>query len=297
MFRWALRVVALVAFAAANCSAPQRTDHWMVERHMPDEEVASPTHTVCDDITDLTLGRFAGDSDIGPILDELSRIAPLVGASAALPHLTDAHAAAEAGDSPALPLGQAASAIDAASFTECEIPVFTVLSLSTSFSSCHGRVALPVAGLAPATTGCDLTSSALFVPCFDSAAGYAPVDCLTGDAVRLVDADWVGAQRVRSIASTSKELFELLTGLGDQPRCFPRAFDSGDHHGLVPVVSIGTRACAPRPEVRRLHHDGRRADRPCELDHCCSNPNHDGTRGCRCGIEVIAQIKVRQVAE
>jgi|GEM_PF-1928538 hypothetical protein len=193
MFRWALRIIALVAFVAASCSAPQRTNHWTVERHVPGEEVSSPTNTVCDDISDLTLGRFASDTDIGPTLDELSRIAALVGASAALPHLTTAQAAAEAGDSPALPLGQAASAIDAASFTECEIPVFTALYLSTSFASCHGRVALPVAGLAPATTGCDPTASALFVPCFDAAAGYAPVDCLTGDPARLVDADWVGA--------------------------------------------------------------------------------------------------------
>jgi hypothetical protein len=156
MFRRALRVVALLAFVASSCSTPQRTDHWMVERHMPDEEVASPSHTVCDDITDLTLRRFAGDS-------------------------------------PALPLGQAAPAIDAASFTECEIPIFTALYLSTSFVSCHGRVALPVADLAPATTSCDPTASALFVPCFDSAAGDVPADCLSGDSVRLVDADWVEA--------------------------------------------------------------------------------------------------------
>ncbi len=191
MFRWSLRGIALVAFVVAGCSAPQRTDHWTVERHVPDEVVASPSSTICNDISGLALGRFAADTDIGPALGELSRIAALVGASEALPHLTTAHAAVEAGDSPALALGQAAAAIDAASFSECEIPVFTALYLSTSFSSCHGRVALPVAGLAPATTGCDPTASALFLPCFDPAAGYAPTDCLTGEPVRLVDADWV----------------------------------------------------------------------------------------------------------
>jgi hypothetical protein len=135
MFRRALRVVALLALAAAGGDAPQRTDHWTVERQVPDEEIPSPTQTVCDDIADLSLDRF----------------------------------------------------------TECEIPVFIALYLSISFSSWHVRVALPVAGLAPTTTGCDPTASALFLPCFDPPAGYEPVDCLSDESVRLVDADWVGA--------------------------------------------------------------------------------------------------------
>jgi hypothetical protein len=193
MFRRALRVIVLMAVLAAGCSAPQRTDHWTVERQVPVEDISSPTHTVCDDISDLALGRFAGDTDIGPTLDELSRIAAVVGASEELPHLTNAHTAGEAGESPARPLGEAAPAIDAVSFTEYEIPVFTALYLSTSFSSCHVRVALPVAGLAPATTGCDPAASALFLPCFDPAAGYAPVGCLSDESVRLVDAGWVEA--------------------------------------------------------------------------------------------------------
>ncbi|NCG25738.1 MAG: hypothetical protein GWP47_16600 [Actinobacteria bacterium] len=190
MFRRSVRVVALLAFVAAGCSTPQRTDHWTVARHVPDEEVASPTQTVCDDISDLDLGRFAADTDIGPAFEELSRVAALVGAPEALPHLATAHAAVKADESPALAVSQAAAAIDAASFAECEIPVFTALYLSTSFSSCHGRVALPVAGLAPATAGSDPTALAIFLPCFDPAAGYAPVDCLTDKSVRLVNADW-----------------------------------------------------------------------------------------------------------
>lgn len=191
MFRWSLRIVALVAFIAAGCSAPQPPDHWTVERQVPVEEDTSPANTVCDDITDLALGQLAEDSDIGPTLDELSRIAALVGASGSLPYLADAYDAVRSDESPVVALGEAAAAIDAASFAECEIPVFTALYLSTSFASCHGRVALPVAGLAPDTTGCDPAESALYLPCFDAAAGYAPIDCLTGESVRLVTADWV----------------------------------------------------------------------------------------------------------
>jgi hypothetical protein len=58
MFRRALRVLALVAFVAARCSAPQRTERWTVERQVPDEEIAGPTQTVCDDIADLALDLF-----------------------------------------------------------------------------------------------------------------------------------------------------------------------------------------------------------------------------------------------
>jgi len=191
MFRWSLRIIALVAFIAAGCSAPQRPDHWTVERQVTEEEVASPTNTVCDNMTDLALGRFAGESEIDPTLAELSRIAALVGASDALPHLAEAHAAVEAETSPALPLGEAAPAMDAASFVECDIPVFTALYLSTSFASCHGRVALPVAGLAPDSTGCDPSVSAVYLPCFDPDAGYAPIDCRNAQPVQLVDTDWV----------------------------------------------------------------------------------------------------------
>jgi hypothetical protein len=191
MFRWVLRVIVLTAFAATGGDASQRLGSWTDERQVPVEDIASPTNTVCDDLTDLPLGRFAGDSDIGPALDEPSRIAALVGASEALPHLAEARVAVASGDSPAIPLGDAAPAIDAASFAECEIPVFTTLYLSTSFSSCHVHVALLVAGLAPVATGCDPAASALFLPCFDPAAGYTPVDCLSGQAMRLVDADWV----------------------------------------------------------------------------------------------------------
>jgi hypothetical protein len=193
MFRWALRIVALLAFIAAGCSAPQRPDHWTVERQAPVEDVVSPTNSVCADISDLALGKHAGDTDIGPALDELSRIAALVGASEALPHLANAHVAVDTDESPAAALGEAAPAIDAASFAECEIPVFTALYLSTSFSSCHVRVALPVAGLAPDAEGCDPTASAPYLPCFDPAAGYAPIDCPTGESVRFVGTDWVSA--------------------------------------------------------------------------------------------------------
>jgi len=189
MFRWALRIVALLAFIAAECSGPQRPNRWTVERQVPVEDIANTTSTMCHDVADLALGRFAEDPDpdpdLGQTLDELSRIAPLVGTSDALPPLIEAHAAVDAGHSPALPLGEAAPAMDEASFAECGIPVFTALYLSTSFASCHGRVALPVAGLAPETTGCEPAASALYLPCFDPAAGYAPTHCQTGESVRL----------------------------------------------------------------------------------------------------------------
>jgi hypothetical protein len=130
-----------------------QNDKWLVE------EVTSPASTVCEDIAAHAPDTDTdGEPDTGPTLDELSRISALVGASEALPHRTDAPTAVEADESPALALGQAAAAIDAASFAECKIPVFTALYLSTSFSSCHVRVALPVAGLSPATAGCGPTA-------------------------------------------------------------------------------------------------------------------------------------------
>ena len=79
MFRWSLRVIALLAFIAAECSGPQRPNHWTVERQVPVEDIANPTSTMCHDIADLALGRFAEDPDLGQTLDELSRIAAMVG--------------------------------------------------------------------------------------------------------------------------------------------------------------------------------------------------------------------------
>ena len=188
--KWSLFMV--VALLATACSGPNRTDRWTVERQAPLGGENSPAHTICGDIESLALGSLAGETDIDPVLDELARVGAIVGATDALPHL----AAARDAEDPAQSLAAAATDLDAAGYAECEIPIFTALYVSTSWADCFGTVDIPAStsiGADSATQACNADNSPGFLPCWDVDAGYQPVDCRTGEAVRAEAGNWVEA--------------------------------------------------------------------------------------------------------
>ena len=185
---WALVGFAVLAAACGTGSGAPAT----IERQVSGDGLVDTVGDACDDLESLALGRMENVRDLGVIVDELARIGALIGATEALPHLAELRDLIDEGSNEtAHPLANAAATLDAAGQEFCQIPGFTALYVSTSFSTCFARAGIVAGGLAPETEGCETGISPEFLPCFDPDQGFLPIDCRTGEGVRLVDREWV----------------------------------------------------------------------------------------------------------
>ncbi len=185
-----LGFVGALTLFAASCGGGGDA---VIERQVNAEPVTeTPGDTVCGDIEAFALGSHDG-ADLSAVIAELARLSAIVGANDALPHLAAVRSAVEEDGETALALDAAAAIMDEGSHAECEIPVFTALYVSTSFSSCFGRAAIPAATMTPDTDGCEPAVSPGYLPCFDAGAGFVPIDCRSGTPVVVRDGDWVPA--------------------------------------------------------------------------------------------------------
>ena len=182
-------LVALCVFVASCGGSDGAT---VIERQVSAEESDTPQTTVCDEVEAFAMGSHAGD-DIHRVLDEMARLAAVLGASEALPHLADMKTAIEENGQTARSLDAAAEAFDTTAYAECGIPAFTAMYVTTSFASCFGRAPIAAGQMVPDSEGCERDLGAEFLPCFDADAGYVPMDCRTGEPVVLVDGEWVEA--------------------------------------------------------------------------------------------------------
>lgn len=186
-----LRVLMGLVLVATSCGGGSGAPT-TIERQVSGDDVVDPVSDACDDLESLALGRLDHETDLDAIVEELARIGAVIGATGALPHLAELQdLLAEGSTATAHPIARAAQALDERGHEVCEIPGFTALYVSTSFASCFGRAGIAAGELAPATDGCEQDISPDFLPCFDPATGYVPIDCRTGEGVRLVDGEWV----------------------------------------------------------------------------------------------------------
>ncbi|MEO0494463.1 MAG: hypothetical protein AAF081_13725 [Actinomycetota bacterium] len=184
------RLWLLVALCVLAGSCGGANEVAVIERQVSADESEDPHTTVCHAIEAFAMGSHAGD-DLFAVIDEAARLAALLGASEALPHLADMKAAIDAGDQTARSLDAAAEALDEAGHAECSIPVFTAMYVTTSFASCFGRAPVAAGTMVPDSEGCEPDLRAEFLPCFDDTDGYIPVDCRTGAQVVLRDGEWI----------------------------------------------------------------------------------------------------------
>ena len=186
---WML-VVATALFAAA-CSGSGGGA--VIERRASADTLAevpeASTTSVCEEIEAFALGSHGG-RPLEEILDELARLTAVLGANDALPHLADMRAAATAGDTMAEAMDRAADRIDRATFDTCGIPAFTAMYVTTSFSSCFGRAPIAAGTMVPDSEGCETAIAPAYLPCFDEANGFLPIDCRDGAPVVVRDQDW-----------------------------------------------------------------------------------------------------------
>lgn len=206
MTRWIWVVVALVAM---SCSGPEKPEGWRIERQADDTASRS---TICDDVEAIALGELAEQRQLEPVLDELSRLAAVLGASAALPAFdairTDGAATGETGVDRSLELLTAATALDAAAWAECGVPVFTAMYAAAGWPYCHGELDVPVtlylAAPDPTVRTCTSEGIPPFLPCWEvTDDGYLPVDCLTEAIVTAANGDWVDAGTPRTTTTTT----------------------------------------------------------------------------------------------
>lgn len=190
-----MRVRVLIGFAvlAAGCGGGADAPV-TIERQVAAETVVDPVSQACDDLEALALGSMDDETDLAVIGAELGRIGAIIGATDALPHLAAlADVLASGSNATAHPIASAAEVLDPVGYDVCGIPGFTALYVSTSFAGCFERAGIPAGELAPATDGCETGISPDYLPCFDPDQGYVPVDCRTGEGVRLVAREWVAA--------------------------------------------------------------------------------------------------------
>lgn len=212
MSRWgsarlAVAVVITVVIAAGACAGPEKTDRWTAERSTDDAPAVEGMAAVCDEVEATALGSLAAESDLDATIDELSRLAAVLGATMALP----AFEAARGTDDEATrrtAMTAAAAALDTAANDHCAVPMFTALYAATGWADCHGEVDIAAALYRPApdlaTRTCSAEGVPLFLPCWtiDDDGGHLPVDCHSGDVVRAVDGEWVPADGPRAPTPT-----------------------------------------------------------------------------------------------
>lgn len=196
-------VLALTAgLVATSCAAPDTHDEWRVNRELPTSDSNPFDDRVCDDVRDLALGSSAGGPSLRPTLEELARIGALVGATAALPALNRSIQALGDGDDHVDihdDLVVASASIDAATREICRIPAFTATYAATGWPSCHGELTIPVAAYTTLGDSCGSEPPPSALPCFTGTVPYLPINCNTGEPVRLVAGEWKKAGEPREV--------------------------------------------------------------------------------------------------
>ncbi len=184
-------LVVATALLAASCGGANEAA--VIERQAPadgaDDAPVASEWSICDDVEAFARGSHAGD-DLEPVLDEMARLAAVLGANDALPHLDAMATAARADESMAHAMDAAAEVLDRHGVEACGIPVFTAMYVSTSFSSCFGRAPIAAGTMVPDSGACETDISPPFLPCFDETQGFIPVDCRTGEPVVVRDRAW-----------------------------------------------------------------------------------------------------------
>ncbi len=189
--RWSIAL--LVALGATACAGPDRPDYWTAERAVPVAADSTPVTGVCGELEILALGAHADETDLAAVVDELARLGAVVGATEALVHLAEARDGDADAAAPAL--AAAAGDLDASGYSECEIPLFSAVYVTTSWAQCHGPV--PIAAhsvlgdLDLTDRACHADDSPGYLPCWDTEAGFIPIDCRTGETVRAEAGSWV----------------------------------------------------------------------------------------------------------
>lgn len=201
--------VALTALVlAASCAAPEPPDAWAVERVTPTDD-REEVSGVCEEVRALALGSHADEESLDATLDELARIAASIGATEALPLLSDVGAIA---DDEALTerqqeirrhdlLVQASRPIDDATADACDIPVFSALYAGTGFPDCHLVLDIPIAAYTPegAPGTCSADGRPSFLPCWSDDGDHLAVDCVTDEIVAAIDGRWQATDGPRDV--------------------------------------------------------------------------------------------------
>jgi len=179
-----------VALFAVSCAGADRGA--VIERRASGETPPVDAPDICNDVEAFALGSHAGEP-LDAIVDELARLAALLGANDVLAPLSDMRAAATANEPMADAMHAAAEALDRQSFETCGIPAFTAMCVTASFASCFSRAPIAAGTMVPESSTCDPATAPPFLPCFDQAAGYIPVDCRDGSPVVVRNWTWLPA--------------------------------------------------------------------------------------------------------
>jgi hypothetical protein len=248
---WTWIVVSIVvALLAASCASPEPTDAWAVQRLTPVEDVVTGG-TVCDDVRTLALGALAAETDLEPTLDELARIAAVVGATDALPALNELRALAADTESSESELAvdrhdllfTAGNAIDDATSVACEVPAFSALYATSGFPDCFFEMEIAVGAytVAGEPGDCRQEGRPTFLPCWGTEGDHLPVDCVSGEIVQAVGDRWVAAGAPREIVIERPVLVEsegpplVAPTNTDACRSLTELFQSGDSpNGAIP---------------------------------------------------------------
>lgn len=191
----------VVALFAASCASPEPPGEWAVQRvSPPDEEIVVADPTICDDIRTLATGSHAAETELDPTLDELARISAVVGATAALPLISDVRALEGTDGSTELEIAAlrhdallgAAAVIDDATAALCAVPAFSALYATSGFPECHFPMEIAVG--AYTTVGepgsCRAEGRPDFLPCWSTDGTHLPLDCVSGEIVRAFGTRW-----------------------------------------------------------------------------------------------------------
>lgn len=253
MSRWGSTAVAftaalVVVLAAAACAGPEKTERWTAERAADDLPPVEGLDAACAEVEVLALGALADESELSTVVDELSRMAAVLGATDALPAFEEVR---RAPDEPTrrVAMTTAAAALDTAAYDHCEIPFFTALYGATGWADCHGEVDIAVALYRavpdPDTRSCNAEGVPIYLPCWDADdETFLPVDCRTDEVVHVVAGDWVAADTPRSPTSTIPPPTVPPTTLPS-----PSADPAITTTSIPTVVPEGSRACRAIDEL------------------------------------------------
>ena len=100
-------------------------------------------------------------------------------------------ASLDANQQTARSLDATAEALDCVLYAKCRIPPFSAMQATPSFASCFRQAPIAAGSMAPDSEGCGPELGTELLPCFDEAAGYAPIHCRTDELAALRNSDWV----------------------------------------------------------------------------------------------------------
>ena len=137
----------VLALLVAACARPQPPDEWAVERQVSRDKTDTAADAICTNAEALALGALDG-ADFTTAIDEMARLAAVIGATEALGALNRATAFADADVERALihdEIVAASEIIDIASDEMCGLPIFSATYASANWALCYGELGIPVA--------------------------------------------------------------------------------------------------------------------------------------------------------